>query len=170
MGGDCRVIAVCRMHCPKSEKRRGKTKRLKNVEWSWLPSLKSRVRTRGSFTEDQIKRHKVVASISALYKSSLSPPPTSRPTYDHITYHITHTINQINHNVQKNRLHRPRSGQQSHGCRRQTFNRSLIPRRRSRSQQRKKKLPRERYVHPHSIAVTFSMAKSRPSMHWQPWI
>jgi hypothetical protein len=32
MHGDCRVIAVCRTVCPKSEKRRGKTKGLQNVE------------------------------------------------------------------------------------------------------------------------------------------
>lgn len=112
----------------------GEQRAYRTLTGLWLPSLKSRVRTRGCFTEDQIKRHKVVASLSALYKSSLSPPPTSRPAYDHITYHITQINNQINHNVQKNRLHRPCSGQQSYDCRRQTFNRSLIPRRRSRSQ------------------------------------
>jgi len=38
MDGDCRVVAVCRKVCPKSEKRRGAIKSLQNGGWLWLPS------------------------------------------------------------------------------------------------------------------------------------
>jgi hypothetical protein len=170
MDGDCHVVAVCRKISPKSEKGRGRTKSLENVDRLWMPS-----KSLGSELADASPRIRLasyrgrlsfsfVQIIAFPLHQPVDPPTHSSPTTPHTQ------INQINHNVQKSRLHRPRSGQQSHGCRRQTFNRSLIPRRRSRSQQRKKKLPRERYVHPHPIAVTVSMVNPRPSTHWQPWI
>jgi hypothetical protein len=96
MDGDCHVVAVCRKISPKSEKGRGRTKSLENVDRLWMPS-----KSLGSELADASPRIRLASyrgRLSFSFVQIIAFPSTNQSTHlriRHLPHHIHKSIKSI---------------------------------------------------------------------------